>query len=192
MAAASGQSREEDRAAAAAAAVAVPEAAAGFGCKYCEKRFRNKHALGGHQNAHRMERAMDWTVKRRRVGFMDYNPFYPFAAFPPLPVGGAGGEVNYLYQAADAMPPYFLPGLPEIPARPPLFAYPFPPAVPETQVLSGPAMTASGDNTSPVGSVPADSPVTNLLGSIAAINSIPGNTPEVLIEDGEVDLNLKL
>nr|GMD41864.1 leucine-rich repeat extensin-like protein 1 [Ipomoea batatas] len=53
---------------------------------------RNKYALGGHQNAHRFERAMDWTLKRnRRRGFIDYYPpFSPFAGFPAL--AGAGGE----------------------------------------------------------------------------------------------------
>ncbi|XP_031101881.1 zinc finger protein STAMENLESS 1-like [Ipomoea triloba] len=162
------------------AAAAVEE----FSCKYCDRKFTSKRALGGHQNVHPFERAMDWTVKTRRRGaFIDYFPFSPpFAGLPPL-LAGAG---------AASMPPYLLPGhpnpSPEIPARPPPYAYQFPPAVPvenhppHAQVLP-PAMTIPGDNTFPVASVPANFPVTPMLDSID-INYNPWNTPEI-IEDGD-------
>ncbi|XP_031103177.1 zinc finger protein KNUCKLES-like [Ipomoea triloba] len=156
------------------------EAGLDFVCKYCDKKFRNKYALGGHQNAHRFERAMDWTLKRkRRGGFMDYYPFSPFAG------AGAGGYWN---QAAS-MPLYFRPGYripsPEILVRPLPVEY----RPPSAQVLP-PAMNIDGGDTFPVGSGSTNSAVTPMFGSIA-INSNPRNAPEMM-EDGELDLNLKL
>nr|GLL49909.1 uncharacterized protein LOC109181148 [Ipomoea trifida]GLL49912.1 uncharacterized protein LOC109181148 [Ipomoea trifida] len=50
-------------------------------------------ALGGHQNAHKMERAME-KKNERRGGFMGYGFLHPrflcspLAGFPPLPGGG--------------------------------------------------------------------------------------------------------
>ncbi|KAK4404717.1 Zinc finger protein 2 [Sesamum angolense] len=50
-----------------------------YGCKYCHKKFSNKQALGGHQNAHKVERAMEKSAREMhesQFGYMGGNPSY--------------------------------------------------------------------------------------------------------------------
>ncbi|KAG8372547.1 hypothetical protein BUALT_Bualt12G0077400 [Buddleja alternifolia] len=67
-----------------------------YACRYCDKKFSNRQALGGHQNAHRVERVIEKQEQQEHVSNFGYTSMtsFPFS--------------NYFNQAPKTLDPFVM------------------------------------------------------------------------------------
>ncbi|KAG8372173.1 hypothetical protein BUALT_Bualt12G0038900 [Buddleja alternifolia] len=82
-----------------------------YGCKYCSKKFSNKQALGGHQNAHKIERAVEKSARDQEhgnhFGYFGGNPSYH--GITPTPFVGSFNRSHEFMNRAIINSPYMSP-----------------------------------------------------------------------------------
>ncbi|CAI9782882.1 unnamed protein product [Fraxinus pennsylvanica] len=167
-----------------------------YGCRYCEKVFSSKQALGGHMNAHKLERTIEKKILDRQMA--------PNCAYPSHFSGSLFNRSQKFFNRAMMNMPYFaqqctthrgmmrygrapppLPGINEgYPGRP----MPLPGNV--TQFMARPGFSCL-ENRPPGIHSPMSVPNWNFLGEISNLQ-MNGRETRGVQDDSGLDLTLRL
>ncbi|XP_051138684.1 zinc finger protein JAGGED-like [Andrographis paniculata] len=79
-----------------------------YSCNYCEKKFKSKQALGGHQNAHKLERAIEKNARNFQqapFGYFSWSGLpYNAGMRPVMPVLGVYNRSHQEQQILSQYP----------------------------------------------------------------------------------------
>ncbi|URD87597.1 Zinc finger protein [Musa troglodytarum] len=81
----------------------MPQPERVFRCTYCQRKFHSSQALGGHQNAHKLERSL---AKRNREMSLAMRPHSAGQIQPVVPSTSLGGRLVRKEEEAVTLTPW--------------------------------------------------------------------------------------